>query len=295
MQINEICRKTGLTKKAVEYYQSKNLLSPEVNENGYRIFSKEDLSKLTEITLLRKLDLNIDEIRQVLDSKDKKKTLTLIKDLKQLRAKDKLIRLDLIDQLINGVDIIEIQERINLLEHQHTIKERLLMVFPGYYGRYISLHFGQFLNEPIRTNEQKLLYDEVVNFLDNMEPVEIPPDLEEIIDGADKYLNYEKAEELNINMQRAYEDFDGYWENNKDIIIEYTEFKKTDEYQNSVMPKLLNLFKKFGEASGYYDVFIPLMRKLSAAYDAYYKKMLIANEKLLEKIPDIEDLYKPTE
>lgn len=60
MQVNEICKQTGLTKKAVEYYQLKGLISPEVNENGYRKFSDSDLSRLKEIALLRKLDLSTD-------------------------------------------------------------------------------------------------------------------------------------------------------------------------------------------------------------------------------------------
>jgi len=32
MQINEICKQTGLTKKAIEYYQSKGLVSPIIKE-----------------------------------------------------------------------------------------------------------------------------------------------------------------------------------------------------------------------------------------------------------------------
>ncbi|NBJ15233.1 MAG: MerR family transcriptional regulator [Dehalobacter sp. 4CP] len=294
MQLNEICKQTGLTKKAVEYYQLKGLVSPKVNENGYREFSDSDLSRLKEIALFRKLELCTDEIKQVLDSNDKKHTLALIKQAKEIQAKAKLYRLDLIGQLINGVDVAEIQDSLNLLEQQSTIKEKLLMAFPGYYGRYFSFHFGQFLNEPVKTNEQKVLYDNIVNFLDDMEPIEIPEEFQSILDEADKYMDNEKIEEMSANIQSTYDDFDTYWENNKDNIIQYTEFKKTDKYQNSVMAQLMDLFRKFGETNGYYDVFIPMMRTLSPAYDFYYKKMLEANEKLIQKIPDVENWYEPT-
>ena len=293
MQLNEICKQTGLTKKAVEYYQLKGLVSPKVNENGYREFSDSDLSRLKEIALLRKLDLSTDEIKQVLNSNDKKHTLSLIKQSKEIQAKAKLCRLDLMGQMINGVDVAEIQDRLNLLDQKFTIREKLLMAFPGYYGIYFSFHFGQFLNEPIKTNEQKLLYNKIVDFLDEMEPIEIPEEFQSILDEVDKYMDDKKTEEISANKQSSYDDFDTYWENNKDKINQYVELKKTDEYQNSVMAQLLDLFRKFGATSGYYDVFIPTMRKLSPAYDLYYKKMLEANEKLIQKIPDIENWYEP--
>lgn len=292
MQVNELCKQTGLTKKAIEYYQLKGLVVPKVNENGYREFSESDLSRLKEIALLRKLDLSTNEILQVLDSNDKKYTLTIIKQAKEIQAKAQLYRLDLMGQLISGVDVAEIQERLNLLEQRSTIKAKLLIAFPGYYGRYVSLHFGQFLNEPIKTKEQKLLYDKMVDFLDDTEPIEIPEELQSILVEVDKDMGNEELEKMASNMKSAYEDFETYWENNKDTILQYADYKKTDEYQNSVMAQLMDLFRKFGETSGYYEVFIPLMRKLSPAYDIYYKKMQEANDKLMQKLPDVETWYK---
>jgi len=101
------------------------------------------------------------------------------------------------------------------------------------------------------------------------------------------YLNDPKYDVTNVPSKETYNDFNTNWENNKDKINKYAEFKKTDEYKNSAMAQLMDLFRKFGETSGYYEVFIPTMRKLSPAYDLYYKKMLGANEKLIQKIPDI--------
>lgn len=289
MQINEICKETGLTKKAVEYYQQKGLVSPKVNENGYREFSDSDLFSLKEIALLRKLDLTTDEIGKVLSSSNKKQSLASIKDRKKLEAKAKLRRLELMEELVNGAALKDIQDRLNLLEQQLTIKEKLLLAFPGYYGRYVSIHFGQFLNEPIKTEEQKLLYDRIVDFLDNMKPLEIPEELQWILEEADKDMSDEKIRDMNANVQSAYDDFDAYFENNKEAIVKYAEFKKSEEYQSSIIPQLMELFRKFGETSGYYEVFIPSMRKLSPAYDDYYKKILEANEKLMKKMPDVQD------
>jgi len=292
MQVNEICKQTGLTKKAIEYYQLKGLVSPKISKNGYREFSDLDLDCLKEIALLRKLDLSTDEIKQVICSNDKKLTLATIKQTKEVQVRAKLYRIDLIEQLIDGVDIAKIQDEINILEQQSTIKEKLLMAFPGYYGRYLSIHFGQFLNEPIKTSEQKLLFNKMVSFLDDMESIEIPKELQSFLDEADQYMSDVEIEEMSVNIQSAYDNFDEYWENNKNNIIQYLEFKKADDYQNSALAQLMDLFRNFGETSGYYDIFIPTMKKLSPAYDLYCKKMLEANEKLIQKMPDVENWYK---
>lgn len=212
MQINEICKQTGLTKKAIEYYQGKGLISPITKDNGYREFTDDDLERLRMIALLRKLDFTIDEIKQVLESKDKKSALMIIKRAKQIQAKVKLARIDLIEQLVRGEKITEIQDKASLLEQQATIKEKLLMAFPGYFGRYVSFHFGQFLNEPLKTDVQKRMYAKIVDFLDNMESIEIPAELQIILGEADHYMDNETIEKLNANMQDAFNDFESYWE-----------------------------------------------------------------------------------
>lgn len=64
MLINEVCRRCGLTKKAVEYYVEQELLTPLVLENGYRDFSDEDISLLRKISVLRRLEVPVPEIRK---------------------------------------------------------------------------------------------------------------------------------------------------------------------------------------------------------------------------------------
>ena len=40
MLINEVCILTGLTKKAISYYEKKGLMKPRKSENGYREYSE---------------------------------------------------------------------------------------------------------------------------------------------------------------------------------------------------------------------------------------------------------------
>ena len=51
MLIHEVCKKCNLTKKAIEYYGEQGLISPAVNENGYRQFSDDDVEKLKKIAV----------------------------------------------------------------------------------------------------------------------------------------------------------------------------------------------------------------------------------------------------
>ena len=52
MYIHEAAELAGTTKKAIEYYCQKGLLSPQFTENGYRDFTEEDVICLIKITAI---------------------------------------------------------------------------------------------------------------------------------------------------------------------------------------------------------------------------------------------------
>jgi len=79
MLIKDVCRECKLTKKAVEYYEKQGLISPRIEDNGYRNYSDEDISTLKEIGVLRKLGISIAEIRDILASSDKSAALAKCK------------------------------------------------------------------------------------------------------------------------------------------------------------------------------------------------------------------------
>jgi DNA-binding transcriptional MerR regulator len=66
MLIAEVCKATGLTKKAVEYYTEQGFIAPALLSNGYRDFSESDAEKLRKIRVLRLLDMNLPEIQEAL-------------------------------------------------------------------------------------------------------------------------------------------------------------------------------------------------------------------------------------
>lgn len=66
MKINEVEQTVGITKKNIRFYEDAGLLHPTRSSNGYRDYSPEDVETLKQIKLFRKLDLSLDEIRQLL-------------------------------------------------------------------------------------------------------------------------------------------------------------------------------------------------------------------------------------
>lgn len=292
MQINEVCQKTGLTKKAIEYYQLKNIITPEIKSNGYREFSEKEVEKLNKVALLRKFELSIDQIRKVLESKNPEQTLYSIKEEKQIEIDTKNERLKLLDDLIQGSNPDYIKKKLETLEKHATIKEKLLQAFPGFYGRFISLHFGRFLEDTIITEEQEEVYHFIVGFLDQMEAPSFPEEVQKQIEEVFEFWTDERIVEVERAKEEAIDDVDTFWEKNKEMLEEYSKFKLSKEYENSLMGQILKAFRSFGEASGYYDEFIPAMRKLSPSYSQYYKKLTIANDKFIEKMPEANNWYK---
>ena len=68
MKINEVEAAVGVTKKNIRFYEEEGLISPRREPgNGYRSYSEADVERLRRIKLLRKLDVPLSEIRQMLE------------------------------------------------------------------------------------------------------------------------------------------------------------------------------------------------------------------------------------
>ena len=68
MKINEVEAAVGVTKKNIRFYEEEGLISPGREPgNGYRSYSQADVERLRRIKLLRKLDVPLAEIREMLE------------------------------------------------------------------------------------------------------------------------------------------------------------------------------------------------------------------------------------
>lgn len=74
--IGEFSRITGLTVKALRYYDEKNILNPsQRGENAYRLYSEEDFQRAQLVAFLRGVDFGIAEICEVLAHGDSEEDL----------------------------------------------------------------------------------------------------------------------------------------------------------------------------------------------------------------------------
>ena len=67
MKINEVETLVGITKKNIRFYEEQGLLAPRRNsDNGYREYGPEEVKRLQQIKLMRKLGVPLEEIRAML-------------------------------------------------------------------------------------------------------------------------------------------------------------------------------------------------------------------------------------
>ncbi len=291
MLIKEVCADTNLTKKAVEYYIEQGLIYPDILENGYRDFSVDDIDRLKKIAVLRKLGLGTDDIKIVISGEDEDilQKLSVQRELIIQREKAKQT---LLDQLSSRGGWDTVSAELKSIEQGETIAEKLLDAFPGYYGRFISLHFSRFLNEPIKTDKQRAAYDEIVSFLDNAPTLEFPKDLQDFLSECTKNISTQAIAEMNEKTKQSIENVEAFLSDNKEMLDWYIKYKQSDEYKSSPAYRIQEMLKGFNNTSGYYDIFIPAMKMLSTSYSTYYKQLEIANEKLLLEYPEIKNLSK---
>ena len=89
MKINEVEAAVGVTKKNIRFYEEEGLITPSREPgNGYRSYSQADVERLRRIKLLRKLDVPLAEIREMLEGR---KTLAegMGQQLERLNARRK--------------------------------------------------------------------------------------------------------------------------------------------------------------------------------------------------------------
>ncbi len=67
MNISDVAKKTGLTSKAIRFYEEKGLVTPPLrSENGYRSYSQRHLDELTLLRQARQVGFNLEECRELI-------------------------------------------------------------------------------------------------------------------------------------------------------------------------------------------------------------------------------------
>ena len=293
MLLKEACARSGLTKKAVHYYESRGLLAPGVQSNGYRDYSEEDVARLREIATLRRLGIGVEQIGSILKSVNKGAALEKYRYLSQLKIERLQTVQDCLSALARDYDVERIFDRLQCVElDECTLRERMALAFPGNYGLFLSLHCGRFLNEPVDTPEKRAAFRAVIGYLDEVE-LYLPPELEE---GLRQTLEAQDATALQARNQAAMEDVledpQRYLEAQEEQIRQYLEFKRSEAYRNSPAGMLEQMLLDFQRRSGYQEVLLENLKVLSCAYRDYMERLQRANAAFYKRFPEAQSLYQ---
>lgn len=270
MRIQEAARAAGLTKKAVLYYEEAGLLHPRVDANGYRAYTPEDVERLSRIGVLRRCGLSAAEIQSVLDGGN----LEACARQKRDALREAGERLNVLDALAQSGDWAQAQRQLNALAGRQSILERMEGCFPGFYGRYLRAHFGPFLHGRIETQIQREALEAVISFWDELE---MPPELQ---DACEAMEGPEDADALSRGLRDAVEDMDAFRATHQEALALYAQYRQSDAFHQSPAYRLREALEAFFRQSGYNDVFLPAMERLSPDYAAYRQKLRDADAHL---------------
>jgi DNA-binding transcriptional MerR regulator len=111
--VKEVSRLTGLSVRALHYYDEIGLCKPgKISASGYRLYDDRDLERLQQILLYRELDFPLKEITAVLNAPSYDKTAALRSHKEILILKrDRLSRLAaLVNSILEGENVMSFQE-----------------------------------------------------------------------------------------------------------------------------------------------------------------------------------------
>ncbi|MBU9714798.1 MerR family transcriptional regulator [Evansella tamaricis] len=121
MQIKDVERQTGLTKKAIRYYEDCGLILTERKENRYKEYSETTVEKLLQIKRLRLLEFSVEEIKRIFS--DENHEAIILKKLNENESKLKQAYgvKQVLEKMLEGksIDTLDVESLI-IAEKQQT-------------------------------------------------------------------------------------------------------------------------------------------------------------------------------
>ena len=305
MKISEVMEITSLTKKAINYYEENGLISPNVNSsNNYREYSKEDIDKLMQIATLRQLDLSIKDIKIIIQNpgmlkdKFKQKLIKVNNEVKRLEKSKTILKSCLNTLNDSNINLSQLTKQLSVLNKSLEMDERsrngfmkrqLQRIFPGNFGRMLIIQYSYFLNEPIDTHEKEEAWINLVKFLDEVESIEYPKEIEndykKLTDkDVEKFQNFAKKnieKWISIDDKGIDEEKQKFFNNivkMKNDTKMQEEWKKTYTFNKQLNEKMktIDFSNKFAEN----------LKILSSDYKKYIEKMVDFSKSLNLKVDD---------
>lgn len=282
MKIQEVCNLLNLTKKAIYYYEEQGLLNVHKDKNGYRIFNDHDIEQLHEISLYRKLDIHMSDIKMLLKAnKDEKNDLLrniCVEKKKALKIQEKSI--ELLEQLVEQTKSWkELDEQIDYQNISKAIQEQI----PGIYGKMFMQHFYPYLQGTMTTVKQKQAYQRVIRFWDDVD-FQLPWSIRFIY-----WLNRHESEEKMMsafqkseNMKRELLESEDAYEKAKEL-MKYV-YKNSHRLSYRIFQYPQRKLKIRLQNAGYNDIFLPALCELSPEYNEYSLKWRELNDKVCQDL-----------
>ncbi len=139
----EIAKLCGVTVRAVQYYDNRNILVPsELSEGGRRLYSEEDLRRLKIICFLRELGLSIDAIGRLLREEHPEAVISLLLKEREEELsremgerREQLRRVETLQNELKGISHFTVESIGDIayhMEHKKKLKRvRALMLVVG--------------------------------------------------------------------------------------------------------------------------------------------------------------------
>jgi DNA-binding transcriptional MerR regulator len=188
MRIGDVIQETGLTRKALYYYEEKGLVSPiHDGENNYRDYGEHDVRKLQTIAVLRQLGLPMSSIRTALDSGSETRKILAdhISDMDR-RIADLENRRQLVETCLESESeslhgmLHSISKTLDLdaRGRESYMRLQIFKLFPGPFGKILHALFSPFLHGSLDTPEKVKAWFELIQKLDELDPIDIPADVQ---------------------------------------------------------------------------------------------------------------------
>ena len=278
MQINEVTQQVDLSKRAIKYYEEQGLLTVKKDSNGYRNYTEKNLTTLKEIAVYRKLGINISDIKQLLKSKD----IQLLETIYEQKASDLHVQQKQLEALRSYIQDHNVDRIYESVDYQ-TIAQALQDMIPGFYGYYFMNHFMPYLQIPITTKEQRIAYENIIQFWDNT-TIRIPFFMKLLNFIFYRFTPKASMEQMVSRMESQIQQY---------LNPSEEEYKKLEEQtirnvklKNSLFYKYHPIFisqRKFMkqlQKQGYNDIFIPNMIALSPKYKEYHDALMNINNRI---------------
>lgn len=260
MKISDAMIETGLTRKAIYYYEELGLISPtQEGENSYRNYSESDIQRLKQIKALRLLDISLDQIKSIFDNP---LAFNDIMEDQLEKIKEKIDVLNNTENIIksmltqNGSNNVSLSKNLDKLNHylvlnakasKNFMKKELERILPSGFGKLMAIMYGTFLDEPIDSKEKEMAWLQLVNTLDSTEIVEFPDEINSILNKFYEQISKEGIDNFDAQIQRISNNISSFSDNiseeEKEVIKGKMDKAQNQEGYNELLEMSKKLFQ----------------------------------------------------